>query len=122
MSARELLEKYKIEINSHVFDRVEPLISSDCKFWFTSGTYEGIAQTRQAFEKTWAMIQNEVYTLSDENWLFEGNDSAVCTYTYHWSGMVSGKQSEGKGRGTSCFRKEGTQWKIVHEHLSAFPK
>ena len=60
MSAKELLEKYKAEINSHSFDRVRPLISEDCKFWFSSGTYKGIEQVQKAFEKTWNLIKEEV--------------------------------------------------------------
>lgn len=65
MSANDLFEKYKIEINSHDFSRVEPLVSKDCKFWFSSGTFQGLEQTKKAFEKTWAMIQNEVYSITD---------------------------------------------------------
>lgn len=121
MSAIELLEKYKTEINTHDFLRVEPLISKDCKFWFSSGTFHGIEQTRKAFEKTWAMIQNEVYSITDIEWLSSNKESAVCIYNYHWAGLINGQAREGEGRGTSCFRVEDGDWKIVHEHLSAFP-
>lgn len=122
MTAKDVLEKYKVEINSHDFDRLIPLISKECQFWFTSGTYVGLDQTRKAFEKTWGMIKKEVYTISDLEWIAESEKAAVCIYTYHWSGLIDGQQQSGKGRGTSCFRKEGDGWKIVHEHLSAFPK
>lgn len=121
MSAREIFENYKIEINSHDFNRLEPLISKDCKFWFSSGTYEGIVSTRQAFERTWGIIQNETYTVSDVNWICEGDHSAVCTFTFHWIGDVDGERLSGTGRGTSCFRLEDKTWKIIHEHLSPFP-
>jgi ketosteroid isomerase-like protein len=121
MSAQDLFELYKVEINSHDFNRLEPLISKDCQFWFSSGTYRGIEQTRQAFQKTWALIQNEVYSVRDVEWLFSNSESAVCTYTFHWIGQMNGQQRQGKGRGTSCFRVEGKDWKLVHEHLSAFP-
>ncbi len=122
MTAKDVLEKYKIEINSHEFERLLPLISKECQFWFSSGTYVGLDQTRKAFEKTWGMIKNEVYTISDLEWIAESEKAAVCIYTYHWSGLIDGQQKAGKGRGTSCFRKEVDGWKIVHEHLSAFPK
>ena len=122
MSAIEVFEKYKLEINNHDFDRLIPLISKDCKFWFSSGTYVGLEQTRRAFEKTWAMIKNEIYTVSDQEWIALSDKAAVCTYTYHWTGLIDGQKREGKGRGTSCFRKEENGWKIVHEHLSVFPK
>lgn len=121
-SAQALLEKYKIEINKHNFDALEPLISRDCKFWFSSGTFVGLEQTRKAFEKTWGLIKEEVYSLTDVEWIAESELAAVCTYTFHWKGVIDGKPSEGKGRGTSCFRKENDGWKITHEHLSNFPK
>lgn len=122
MSAREILHKYQSEINKHDFALLEPLISSDCKFWFSSGTYDGLKQTREAFEKTWGLIKDEVYSISDVDWIAESDQSAFCTYTFHWQGLMEGKPSEGKGRGTSCFRKEASGWKIIHEHLSNFPK
>lgn len=122
MSAREILKQYEAEINKHDFNLIAPMISSDCKCWFSSGTYEGIDQTRNAFEKTWAEITEEVYSIADQNWIAESDRAAVCTYTFHWKGLIAGKLSEGKGRGTSCFRRDPDGWKIIHEHLSHFPK
>ena len=121
MSARDILKKYEELINEHNFDLLVPLISGDCKFWFSSGTYEGIEQIRKAFEKTWGMIKEEVYSISDQVWIAESDGAAVCTYTFHWNGLIDGQPQQGKGRGTSCFRKEKEGWKIVHEHLSQFP-
>lgn len=122
MSARDLLKKYEELINEHDFDLLAPLISSECRFWFSSGTNEGIDQTRRAFEKTWETIKEEVYSISDKVWIAESDSSAVCVYTFHWKGLIEGHLQEGKGRGTSCFRKEDERWKIVHEHLSPFPR
>ena len=122
MSAKELMKKYAEEINKHDFNLIIPLISDDCKFWFTSGTYSGLEQTRNAFEKTWNMIKEEVYSLSDMEWITESDHAAACTYTYHWKGLIDGQIREGKGRGTSCFHKGTDGWKIIHEHLSHFPK
>jgi ketosteroid isomerase-like protein len=116
-SAHDVFERYKLEINTHDFDRLEPLISADCQFWFSSGTHQGLAEARAAFERTWGMIREEVYRVSSVKWL---NESA-CTYTFHWSGLIDGQRREGTGRGTSCFREEAGGWKLVHEHLSAFP-
>ena len=121
-SARDLLEKYKVEINKHDFNLLVPLLSEECTFWFSSGTYKGLEETRKAFEKTWGMIKSEVYSIKDVDWVAESDTATVCTYTFLWSGLVNGEKREGTGRGTSCFRKENEGWKIVHEHLSPFPK
>jgi ketosteroid isomerase-like protein len=122
VSAREVLKKYEMEINKNNFSLLAPLISSECKFWFSSGAYSGLEETRKAFEKTWKLIKEETYWLTDVEWISEADRSAVCTYTFHWKGIINGVPCEGKGRGTSCFRKEGEDWKIIHEHLSHFPK
>ena len=122
MSAREILKKYETEINKNNFDLLLPMISKDSKFWFSSGTYTGLDQIRKAFEKTWAMIKEEVYWLEDVEWIAESETAAVCTYTFNWKGKIEEKPCEGKGRGTSCFKKESEGWKIIHEHLSHFPK
>ena len=122
MSARELLKQYETSINLHEFSEVEGLISPDAAFWFSSGTFRGAQQIQTAFEKTWAMIQNEVYWLTDLEWIAESDDSATCIYTYHWKGLIGESERDGSGRGTSVLRKEGSNWKIIHEHLSNFPK
>ena len=52
----------------------------------------------------------------------QGADAAACTYAYHWSGVIGGISSSGKGRGTNVLARDGTgPWRIVHEHLSAGP-
>jgi ketosteroid isomerase-like protein len=120
-SAKQVLIRYEGEINKHNFDLLQPLISKDCTFWFSSGTFSGLEQTRSAFEKTWRTIQDEIYSITNVEWIAESDLAAACIYTFNWEGMVSGQLRKGKGRGTSCFRLEGTEWKIIHEHLSSFP-
>ena len=122
ISAKQLLETYKTEINIHDFSRIAPLLSEDCTFWFSSGTYVGLDAARKAFEKTWNLIKEEIYTISNFTWICEDEKAAACTYTYHWKGLINGALQEGAGRGTSCFRLEHQGWKIVHEHLSLFPE
>jgi ketosteroid isomerase-like protein len=122
MNAREILKKYEVEINKNNFDLLIPMISEDCKFWFSSGTFVGHAETRQAFEKTWNMIKDETYWLTDVEWIAESDLAAVSTYTFHWKGMIENQSCEGIGRGTSCFRKEKDGWKLIHEHLSHYPQ
>ncbi len=122
MSARDTLERYEAEINKHDFDLLFPLISQDCTFWFSSGTFSGVEQARRAFEKTWGMIRDEIYSINEVHWIAESNRAAVCTYTFHWEGTIEGDRCKGNGRGTSCFRKEGDRWRLIHEHLSPFPK
>ena len=122
MSAKNLMKKYEVEINKHDFNLIAPLISNDCKFWFTSGAYLGLEQTRNAFLKTWNMINEEVYSISEMEWISESDNAAVCMYTYHWKDLIGGQLREENGRGTLCLRKKTDDWKIIQENLSNFPK
>src|SRR5690606_25358856 len=102
-------------------DEVEPLIDADAVFWFSSGSHRGLAAIRNAFERTWGVIRDEVYSVEDVDWLTFDEASATCIYTFRWRGIINGTASEGSGRGTTVLRKDGGRWRVVHEHLSARP-
>jgi len=121
MGPHNVLKRYATQINEHKFSAVEGLISDGAIFWFSSGTFRGKKQIQAAFEKTWSIIQNEVYWLTDIEWIASDETSAVCVYTFHWKGIVGSQEKEGLGRGTSIIRREDGNWRIVHEHLSSFP-
>jgi len=120
-SPRSVLRQYGQVINEHDFDLLVPLISPDCTFWFSSGSHHGLDEARLAFEKTWDNIREEEYGINNEVWIIETAEGAVCTYSFKWSGLVGGERRSGSGRGTSCFRVEDGEWKLMHEHLSPFP-
>lgn len=115
----EFLKAYEQANNSHVWENVEPYIAHDATYWFTDGSYTGIAEIRQAIETTFENIQNEVYEISDIRWPIVTNNEAVCTYIFTWQGVVRGVPQSGKGRGTNVLKRQGASWKIIHEHLSA---
>jgi ketosteroid isomerase-like protein len=107
--------------NTHDFDQVGQLIDENAVFWFSSGSYSGKAAIREAFERTWDMIKEEKYDIRDVTCIAKSEVTAVYVYTFHWEGWINGKMSQGKGRGTSVLVKRGNDWKVIHEHLSAFP-
>lgn len=120
-SAADFLAEYIRRTNTHRFDEVAPLISEDAVFWFSSGTHRGSAAIRAAFEKTWAMIQDEDYAIENVEWIAADESTAVCLYTFRWRGNIDGVAREGSGRGTTILRKDGDRWYVVHEHLNAHP-
>ena len=122
MGPQDHMKLYEAKINLRRFDEVEPLISADATVWFTDGTHRGTAEIRAAFEETWKNLQNEIYWLEDVDWIAVGDKAASCTYRFCWKANIDGKTVEGEGRGTTVLRKEGSEWKIIHEHLSRFPK
>ncbi|MCX6116999.1 MAG: nuclear transport factor 2 family protein [Proteobacteria bacterium] len=122
MQADEFLKTYERLTNTHEFDRVQPLIDDKAVFWFSSGSYCGLPAIQKAFENTWQLIQEEVYRIEDVACISKSETSAVYVYTYHWEGKINGLFAQGSGRGTSVIVKRAETWKVIHEHLSLFPK
>lgn len=122
MKPVDSLKQYEKNINNHDFDQLVPLISDKAVFWFNDGSYAGLDKIRYAFEKTWQAFPLESYWLEDVKWLGEGEDASACIYNFRWQATIGGKSDSGGGRGTTVFQKDGGDWKIVHEHLSQFPK
>jgi ketosteroid isomerase-like protein len=116
------LKQYEAKISMHDFNELVPLISSDAVFWFNDGSFCGLTQIRNAFEETWRKFPLENYWLEDLKWVACSAGSAGCAYHFRWRAVLNGKTMEGGGRGTTILRKEEDTWKIVHEHLSQFPR
>jgi ketosteroid isomerase-like protein len=122
MTARDVLAAYTDRINRQDFDLLIELIAPDATFWFTNGTYSGIAAIRAAFEATWqAMGPSENYWLDELEWIAEADSAAACIYRYNWEISVDGKRQSGSGRGTTVLKRLGDRWWIAHEHLSGWP-
>ena len=100
-SLTNFMEEYSRRTNTHRFDEVAALIAEDAVFWFSDGSYRGLASIRDAFERTWQAIQDEFYAIDDVEWLVVSDQSAVCIYSFHWRGIVKGVPRNGAGRGTS---------------------
>lgn len=115
---RQFLEEYELATNSRNFDLVAPFIDEEAIYWFSDGSHNGLEEIRLAFEKTWKIIKNETYTISDVHWVLLTDVNAVCLYLFNSTGTVGGKKQSYSGRGTNVLTKKNGNWKIVHEHLS----
>ena len=119
MSARDVLKAYEDRINRQDFHLLTDLIAPDATFWFSNGTYSGIAAIRAAFEATWRVMgPSERYWLDQLEWIAEGDSAAACIYRFNWEITVD---DSGSGRGTTVLRRVDDRWWIVHEHLSHWP-
>lgn len=118
----EFMSDYERRTNTHRFEEVAPLIADNAVYWFNEGSFQGIDAIKQAFEKTWATIENEHYAIENVQWLVSEKQVAICVYIFRWQGMVEGSQIQGVGRGTSVLQKINSHWKVIHEHLSAMPQ
>lgn len=117
------MRAYEARINQHDFDAMVELIAPDARFLFTDGTFVGLTEIRAAFEATWAALNNDSYALRDIVWLARDEETAACTYRFHWTTEIDGRPVSGTGRGTSVLRRlEHGNWVVVHEHLSQDPQ
>ena len=116
------MKTYEQVANKRNFDLIEPFIANDALFWFSDGAFKGIKQIRSAFENTWRNLQDEVYTISEVNWLIQTDTSAVCIYKFLSESTFQDQRVSFRGRGTNVLSKIDGKWQITHEHLSLEPK
>ncbi|ASS76618.1 DUF4440 domain-containing protein [Tumebacillus algifaecis] len=112
------MKRYEDATNSHDFAQVAELIAEDAVYWFTDSNCEGTAEIQAYFDKGWATVLEEVYSIRGVRWLAQSESVSTCTYEFHWQGLIDGVLQAGSGRGTNVLTKRDGRWQIVHEHLS----
>lgn len=118
-TAEKALEAYIEATNSHDFNNVNKILSKKAVYYFSDAICSTVDEIREYFESAWELIQDEVYSISNINWLYCSDDSVVCLYTYHYEGYLNGIFTSGKGKATNIFVKENQNWVLIHEHLSS---
>ncbi|HEY1708237.1 MAG TPA: nuclear transport factor 2 family protein [Rhizomicrobium sp.] len=96
------------------------LLTGDVALFYSNGTaLWGKEQFTAVMTANWKLVQDYKYTTVEAIWLAQSDTAAAAIYTFSWSGLAGGNAVSGGGRGTRVFRKEGSDWRIAHEHLSA---
>ncbi len=122
MNHANALSAYIEALNTHSWDDIAPHVAEDAVFIFTEDTFTGHAAAKAAFEKTFALIQDEQFSLHDIVWTVITDDVAACRYEFRWKGLISGQEASGGGRGTTILRKINGRWLIAHEHLGPYAR
>lgn len=118
MSPEEFLKSYEVALATQDWQSVSPLIHEDACVTFSDGSFhKGKAEIQRAFEKNFALIQEEQYSITGAHWVKVTDSFAVCAYAFHWNGLIHGKPASGSGRGTSVLVNEKGKWSILIEHL-----
>jgi len=118
MDVKESLEAYINATNTHQFEQVKKYLSKNAIFMFSDDTCTNMNDIQRYFEQAWATIEQEVYSISNVNWLYIHDTSATCTYIYHYEGYKKGQFVKGSGRATNVFVRDEGAWQLIHEHLS----
>ncbi|MFN0077351.1 MAG: YybH family protein [Prosthecobacter sp.] len=122
MNHATTLDSYVEKLNTHSWDQIAPYVTEDVVFIFTEDTFVGKAAAKASFEKTFKLIQNEVFSLHNISWTAVTESMASCRYEFRWKGMIEGQEASGGGRGTSILRRVDGRWLIAHEHLGPYPR
>lgn len=122
MNHESAFASYIEKLNTHDWAQIAPHVAQDAVFIFTEGTFRGHEAAKAAFEKTFALIQNEEFSVHELLWTTVTDEVAVCHYEFRWKGLIHGQEAAGGGRGTSLLRKAQGQWLVAHEHLGPAPR
>lgn len=107
------------------FSQLQDMIDPTAYFRFNDGDFIGHDAIREVFEKTWRgdpTVKKARFYLSDIVVLHLDQSSASATYTYNWEGSQDSQTFKIQGRGTRVLTCGPSGWRIVHEHLSRFPR
>ena len=107
------------------FNLIRDMIHERAYFRFNDGDYVGLQAIQAVFEKTWRgdpTVKKARFYLSDMVVLTTDHSTATATYTYNWEGSQGGREFAIRGRGTRVLLREDGQFRIIHEHLSRFPR
>jgi len=113
----DFFEAYATALASQSWDLVAPLIHQSCTVVFSSGTYVGFDEVETAFRRTFDLIEDEQYVISNLRWLDRAGERAVALYDFAWEGIIAGRPESGGGRGTAVLRREPEGWQLLLEHL-----
>ncbi len=119
---QEFILAYEKALATQAWENVAPLIHEQCVTTFSEGTYIGKAEVESAFRKTFSLIKDEKYAISNIHWIRETEDLAILIYHYSWSGIINGQFASGSGRGTSVLTNDEGEWQILCEHLGPSAK
>jgi len=117
MKAENLLEAYEVALATQDWEVVAPFFHPDVCVTFNDGTYKGLTEVATAFKRTFSLIKEEKYSITDIHWVMQNERMAVCLYHFHWRGIINGEAASGGGRGTSVLVQGENGWQIIAEHL-----
>jgi ketosteroid isomerase-like protein len=118
MSPEEFLRSYEAALATQSWPAVSALFHEDACVTFSNGlVFTGKQQVQGAFERNFALIEEEQYSISDLHWVKRTDSFAVCIYSYHWSGLIRGEPARGSGRGTCILTNQHGTWLLLAEHL-----
>ena len=121
----QFLHDFEKQAEQEDFDLIRDKIDEHAYFRFNDGDFVGRPAIQAAFEKTWRgdpTVKKARFYLSDIVVLTADQNTATATYTYNWEGSQGDQTFAIQGRGTRVIARDDRGFRIIHEHLSRFPR
>jgi ketosteroid isomerase-like protein len=118
MKPDTFIKQYEAALVTQDWQQVDPLVHPDACVTFSSGAvHVGKTAVRHAFERNFALIQDETYAIENVHWVMRGAETAVYLFTFRWSGLINGKPASGAGTGSAVLINGANGWQLLIEHL-----
>ena len=117
-----VLNGYIEALAAQSWDEASVFFHENATVIFAEGTYHGKSQIGDAIKKTFSLIKDEFFKISDLCWNCKTDNFASCTFRFEWSGTINGKRFTNHGRGTQVWLNENGHWQIINEHLGPVPR
>lgn len=121
-TVQETIRLYETALGKQTWEAVEEFFHPNCTVIFAEANYYGKNQVSGAISKTFSLIKDENFSLSEINWTIVRENFASCTFNFEWSGTINGKRFTNPGRGTAVWILENGHWQIVNEHFGPMPR
>ncbi len=118
----KIFNDYIEALATQSWEAAAPFFHERATVIFTEATYYGKSQVSGAIGKTFSLIRDENFKVSNLNWNLVTRDSASATFEYVWSGTIQGKRFTNPGRATIVWVCEDGHWQIINEHFGPMPK
>lgn len=116
------LSDYIAALDTQSWEAADGFFHENATVIFAEGTYRGKAQIATAIRKTFSMIRDEDFVISNLNWNIRQEQFATCTFDFEWSGTLNNKRFTNPGRGTVAWLNESGRWQIINEHFGPMPR
>ena len=118
----ETLNNYVKALATQSWESVETFFHENVTVIFAEGTYYGKDQVGGAIHKTFSLIRDEDFSISNLQWTIRHDNFATCTFVFDWSGTINGKRFTSPGRGTIAWVNLSNNWQIINEHFGPLPR
>jgi hypothetical protein len=116
-----VMAAYVQALATQSWDAAEEFFHDNATVIFAEGTYYGKEQVGAAIHKTFSLIRDENFAVSELRWTIKSERFASCTFIYEWSGTINGKRFTSPGRGTILWVHD-SGWRIINEHFGPLPR